>query len=68
MRWAIPFLAARVDACFWKWHAVRPVADQLLVRTGEMARRQEEEPPNLLRKILGAVARYQPSLSGMRLL
>jgi hypothetical protein len=45
--------------------AVRPVADQLLVRTGEMARRQEEGPN---RKIFGAMARYLPALSGMRLL
>lgn len=38
---------------------------QLLGRTGEMARRQEEGPN---RKIFGAMARYLPALSGMRLL
>jgi hypothetical protein len=43
----------------------RPMADQLLVRTGEMVRRQEEGPN---RKIFGAMARYLPALSGMRLL
>jgi hypothetical protein len=40
------------------------MADQLVVRTGEMARRQEEGPN---RKIFGAMARYLPALSGMRL-
>jgi hypothetical protein len=44
-----------------------PVADQLLVRTvGEMARKQEFGlKPN---GTFGAVARYLPGLSGMRLL
>ena len=41
------------------------LTDQLLVRTGEMAHRQEEGPN---RKIFGAMARYLPALSGMRLL
>ena len=45
--------------------AVRPMANQLLVRTGEMARRQEEGPNS---EIFGAIARYLPTLSGMRLL
>ena len=40
-----------------------PLADQLLVRTGEMARRQEEGN----RKIFWAMARYLPALSGMSL-
>jgi hypothetical protein len=47
-----------------------PMADQLVVRTGEMARRQRGGPNGREghRKILGAVARYLPALSGMRLL
>jgi hypothetical protein len=61
----------------WRGFSVRPVADQLLVRTGEMARRQVGGPIPLWvprtgseghRKIIGAVARYLPALSGMRLL
>jgi hypothetical protein len=51
---------------------VRPMADQLLVRTGELARRQAGGPNPVgsegHREILGAVARYVPALSGMRLL
>jgi len=51
---------------------VRLMADQLLVRTGEMARRQAGGPNPVgnegHRKILGAVARYVPAFSGMRLL
>jgi hypothetical protein len=42
------------------------MTDQLLVRTGEMARRQMSAPP--FTSIRGAVARYLPTLSGMRLL
>src|SRR5829696_1461475 len=57
--------------------AVQPVADQLLVRTGEMARRQAGGPNPLgvpragsdgHLELIGAVARYLPALSGMRLL
>src|SRR5215207_2320414 len=56
---------------------MQPVADQLLVRTGEMARRQAGGPNPLgvpragsdgHLKLIGAVARYLPALSGMRLL
>jgi len=45
---------------------MRPVADQLLVRTGEMARKQGVGLDPLGN--VGAVARYLPALSGMRLL
>ena len=51
---------------------VRLVADQLLVRTGEMTRRQSGGPNGAgsegHREILGAIARYLPALSGMCLL
>jgi hypothetical protein len=43
---------------------VRPVADQLLVRTGEMTRAQGVRTPL---GNFGAVARYLPALSGMRI-
>jgi hypothetical protein len=45
---------------------VRPVADQLLVRTGEMAR--GHRVGMTLRGNVGAMALYLPALSGMRLL
>jgi hypothetical protein len=45
---------------------VRPVADQLLVRTDEMAR--GHRVGRTLRGNVGAMALYLPALSGMRLL
>ena len=45
---------------------VRPLADQLLVRAGEMTRKQGVITDPLGN--FGAVARYLPALSGMRLL
>ena len=44
--------------------SVRPMADQLLVRTGETTRKQGVGTPL---GNFGAVARYLPALSGMRL-
>jgi hypothetical protein len=45
---------------------VRPVADQLLVRTNEMTRKQGVGTDPLGN--VGAVARYLPAWSGKRLL